>query len=103
MISPIINIRHDCCCCSRAMNENEILTDPGDEVVLERAFDDLVEEIRAQQLMDIGAGKSDSEWLYRESMMSSVDLGYKEKDTTYNNITNNAVVIPQYSVTILFE
>jgi hypothetical protein len=29
------------------MYEDEILTDPGDKVVLERAFDDLVEEIRA--------------------------------------------------------
>jgi hypothetical protein len=48
------------------MYEDEIFTNPGDEVVLERAFDDLVEEIRAQQFMNIGAGKSGSKWLYHD-------------------------------------
>ena len=45
------------------MYEDEILTNPGNEVIFERAFDDLVKEIGAQQFMDIGAGKPGSERL----------------------------------------
>ena len=56
------------------MYEDEILTNPGDEVVLKRALDDLVEEIRAQQLVDIGTGESGCEWLYRNVISS---LRYK--------------------------
>jgi len=66
MVSPIIDICHYRSCCSRAIYKNEILTNPGDEMVLKRAFNDLVEEIRAQQFVDIGAGKSGCEWLYQD-------------------------------------
>jgi hypothetical protein len=63
-ISPIINVCHYCGCSSCAMCKDEVLTNPGDEVVLECAFDDLVEEIRAQQFMDIGVRKPCRERLY---------------------------------------
>jgi hypothetical protein len=48
------------------MRKDKVLTNPGDEVVLESAFDDLMEEIRAKQLMDIGTGKSCCERLYHD-------------------------------------
>jgi hypothetical protein len=42
---------------------NNILVDPRYEVILERSLDDLVKEIRGQQLMDVSSGKTMGEWL----------------------------------------
>jgi hypothetical protein len=63
------------------MYEDKILTNPGDKVVLERAFDDLVKEIRAQQFVNIGTGKSGCERLYRNIITSGFRLqiiGYSQ-------------------------
>jgi hypothetical protein len=46
------------------MYENKILTNPCNEMVFKCTFDDLVEEIRTQKFMDIGARKLGSERLY---------------------------------------
>jgi len=40
-----------------------IFRDPGDEVVLERALDDLVEEVRGQKFVNVGTGKVGCKWL----------------------------------------
>jgi hypothetical protein len=81
IISPIIDICHYRSRGSRAMYEDKILTNPGDKVVLERAFDDLVKEIRAQQFVNIGTGKSGCERLYRNIITSGFRLqiiGYSQ-------------------------
>ena len=72
--SPIINICHYRRSSSRTVYEDEILTNPGDNVVLKRALDDLVEEIRAQQFVDISAGKSCCEWLYCDVISSTLQI-----------------------------
>ena len=45
------------------MYNYEVFTYPGDEMVLECAFNDLMEEIRAQELVDVRTGKFCREWL----------------------------------------
>ena len=45
------------------MGQDEIFFHPGNEVILERAFDDLVKQIRRQELIDICARKVGGEWL----------------------------------------
>lgn len=41
----------------------QVFDDPSDEVVLERAFDKLMEDVRRQKFVDICAGKVGREWM----------------------------------------
>lgn len=44
----------------------QVIADPRNEMVLKRAFDNLVEQIGAYQFMNISTGKMCCEWLYHD-------------------------------------
>ncbi len=45
------------------MGENEVLFDPGDNVIFESPFDDLMQKIRREKFVDVRTGKICSERL----------------------------------------
>ena len=66
---PLINLIQYCICTSSAMYSDQVLLHPRNKVVLERPFDDLMEEVRCYKLMDICAWEVISEWL-KKSIIS---------------------------------
>jgi hypothetical protein len=64
--NPIINIRHYRSRSSGTMYLIQVIADPRNEMVLKRAFDNLVEQIGAYQFMNISTGKMCCEWLYHD-------------------------------------
>ena len=60
---PPVDIGKDLDRFTAAVLGGHIFRDPGDEVVLERALDDLVEEVRGQKFVNVGTGKVGCKWL----------------------------------------
>jgi len=46
------------------MNFDEIFLHPFNDVVLERPFNNLMQDVGGQKLVNVGPGKICSEWLY---------------------------------------
>ena len=68
MYAPTVNLLDDfsgliLCIC----RQPNILNDPLNEVVLERALDELVEQIRGQELMDVRTREVVCKWLRAQS------------------------------------
>ena len=45
------------------MSHNKILSDPFNQMILEDSFDELVQQIRCQEFMNVGMQKKVSKWL----------------------------------------
>jgi hypothetical protein len=41
----------------------KVIPNPSNEVILENTFDELVQEVRGEQLVNVGTGKVVGEWL----------------------------------------
>jgi hypothetical protein len=61
--SPSVNITYYLKSAALAVDVMKILSDPSNKVILEDTFDELMEEIRCKQLMDVGTGKVMGKWL----------------------------------------
>ena len=66
--SPAVNVIHYLLCTSLSMNENEIFVYPGDEMVFEGSFDDLMEEVGREKLVNIRSRKLMSKGLRSRSV-----------------------------------
>ncbi len=60
---PSIDISHNNSCSSLSMDANQVLLDPGDEMILKRSLDDLMQYIRCQEAVNISSGEADCKWL----------------------------------------
>jgi len=60
---PSVYIVHDPLCGSFAMHMEKVLLDPSNEMVLECALDELMEEVRGEKLIYVGVGEVTGEWL----------------------------------------
>lgn len=67
----MVNIIHDflCVCCT--MRSNQVILDPGNEVIFECALDHLMEKIGRNEFMNVCSRKIVGEWLSKK--MASVD------------------------------
>ena len=72
---PLINICNDLTGMLLSMLKLQILIDPGDQVVLERSLNQLMEKIWGDKFMDVSAGKVHSKRLSEYSK-----LGWTEKN-----------------------
>lgn len=93
---PTINLLDDFCsltlCLSCQLN---VLDYPLDEVVLERSLDELMQEIRRQEFMDVCPREVVCEWL-PEHVRLSLGAQYEYKPETTNlDSCNNTEDIPQ--------
>lgn len=52
------------------MNLYKVILNPGDEMVLERAFNQLMKNIRRKELVDISAWKIICKWLKEASQLA---------------------------------
>ena len=59
----MINVSYNLMGTSLSMLFHKILVNPHDNMILEHAFDHLMEQIRHQELMDVSPRKSVSKWL----------------------------------------
>jgi hypothetical protein len=60
---PAINFRYYLCSALLRIGAFQIITDPCNEVVFETSLNELMEQIRGDQFVDICTGKMDCEWL----------------------------------------
>jgi hypothetical protein len=73
------------------MCKNKIFPHPGYEVILEGAFDYLVQKIWCDKFVDVCARECICKWLDER-----VSYAASEKvKMTHNNIANHAIVLPQ--------
>lgn len=61
--SPTVNVIHDTITLRISVNLIDVLLNPSDNVILEGAFDELMEEVGGEKLMDICTGKMGSKRL----------------------------------------
>lgn len=87
----MINVHHDFVTASLSMCVHKKLVDPHDKVVHERPFDNLMEQIRCQKLMDVGSRKAMCEWLKYFSSEREIK---KTAKNTYDNIGTNSEIGP---------
>jgi hypothetical protein len=66
---PAVDVLHDCECVRFSMLENKVLIHPCDNMILERAFDNLMKKVRQQKLVNIGTRKIVRKWLLCFSAM----------------------------------
>lgn len=52
-VLPTVNICHNSCSPCFSMLDDEVVTNPGNKMVFESAFDDLVEKIGSKEFVDI--------------------------------------------------
>ena len=78
--ASLINLIQYCICTSLAMYSNQVLLHPHNKMVLERPFDDLMEEVWCYKLMDICTWEVISEWLKKRiiSILSRQDNNKRE-------------------------
>jgi len=60
---PTVNIFRDFFCPTLAILKKEIFINPGNNMVLERAFDNLVKKVGREQFMNVGPREFICEWL----------------------------------------
>jgi hypothetical protein len=60
---PPIYVSKNFICFLLAMLRSYVVHNPGNQMVLKCTFDDLVQKVRRQQLMDVGPRKMGCEWL----------------------------------------
>jgi hypothetical protein len=60
---PSINVCENLLCLTLAVMSLNVFLHPVDEMILECPLDNLMEDIRGQEFMDISAGKAICEWL----------------------------------------
>lgn len=87
----MINVCYNFVTASLSMCVHKICVDPHDKVVLERPFDNLMEQIRCQKLMDVGSRKAMCEWLKHFSSECEIKMTTK---ATYDNISTNSKIGP---------
>jgi hypothetical protein len=87
---PTINVIKDLICASLAMHRYKILCNPINEVILEDAFNQLVQQIRCDKFVDVGSREIIREWL--QNNIRTLGLGF---GNTYNNIAHQTILIPQ--------
>jgi hypothetical protein len=86
---PSIDIIHDLFTPLRAVRGEYVVLDPFDKVVLEGTLDDLMEDIRGDQLVDVGPRESIGEWL---------NLSVSNEDMQFDEIcTCTSSLIPKLS------
>ena len=79
------------------MDEDQVFFYPTHEVVFKGPFDDLVEEVRSEEFMDISTRETCGKRLRAPSVntfqtQKHVDCWQR----TYHYITNNPILVPQY-------
>jgi len=63
-------------------------------MVLKNPFDELVEDIRRKQFVDIGMG----EWMGEGLNIGHQTANKSNKEvTTHHNVSSDAILVPQYS------
>ena len=72
---PVINVGNDFPGMLLSMLEFQIFVNPGDEVVFEHAFNQLMKKIRGDKFMDVSTGEVQGERLLEPS-----ELHWKEKN-----------------------
>lgn len=60
---PPVNIIHDSLGFACSMCDFDVVFDPGNKMIFERPFDDLVKYVRRQKLVDVGAWEVCRVWL----------------------------------------
>lgn len=86
----MINVVHDLLGACFAVNNIEVGTDPGDEVVLEGPFDDLVQQIGREELVDVGAREVVCEGLTQSQYHLKI-----RAEAAYHDVRNNAKRCPE--------
>jgi hypothetical protein len=87
----MINVSYYFVCASLPMRFHKKLVDPHDDVVLKRAFDDLMEQVRSQELMDVGSSKAICEWLEQFTSEREAKMAIR---TTYDNVSADSKIAP---------
>jgi hypothetical protein len=90
---PAVDIIKNAVRLSTAMDRYQVLLDPGDQVILERALDELMKNVWGNKMMDVGT---------REIIRKRLYLGYKFTDRLWNekiyhNVTYETIFIPKNS------
>jgi hypothetical protein len=89
------------------MCHNKVLANPCDEVVFKYPLDQLMEDIRGKESMNVGLWEIVGEWLFIQTQVISKQRdavikcdekkgkGKKEsKEYTYDDVTDKAILIP---------
>ena len=90
---PMINVCYNFITVSLSMCVHKICIDPQDKVVLECPFDNLMEQIWCQKLMNVSSRKAMCEWLKHFSLECKIKMTTK---ATYNNISTNSKISPYH-------
>ena len=61
---PAVNIIKNPICFCTTMNWHQVFLDPGDQVILEGAFDELMKNVRGNKTMDVGMRKVNGKRLF---------------------------------------
>jgi hypothetical protein len=89
----VVNISNDILPAPLSVQLNQIFIHPHHNVVLERSFDHLMEEIRRQELVNVGTWETVCEWLSR--CVQGEEGTFRRY--TYHYICPNTEVGPQRS------
>lgn len=87
----MVNITDDLKCPLLWIGFGNVLLNPCYKMILEYTLDQLVEDVRCHEFMDVGTGEVMCKWL---DVLNSQLAYVQEKNETYSNINADAILIP---------
>jgi hypothetical protein len=91
--TPVINVIQNAFGCGFTVSKVKIFPYPGDEMIFECTFNDLMEKIWRNQLAYVGTWKFISKGLDGKTSQSYIE----SSSPSYHHIGNNTMLLPQRS------